>query len=413
MLFNQSRARAYMQRHGLDALVATSPFNLTYFTDAYCWLDRLFKEYMVRPGASSNLFQSYAVFPLEGEPALVVSSLMAVNARGLWVKDVRGYGDPGFDRSLPAQPVAGELDYFVRFFSQPVREQAVQVLLDILAERGLVRGRIGLELEGLPAGAVQALRAGLPNAQVDDCTNLIRLVRMVKSPEELTRLEQAAQLAEDAALASLAQARVGGSFLDLTRHFRSQIAQGEADLDHFAYGPRGLGIATEPEYLLTEDDVMYVDFGCVYRNYCSDSGLTLALRPLSPELGRRYAALHQCLEAGVQTMRPGTRASQVQRAMMDHLVGEGITASFPHGHGVGLEVRDYPVLVPDTGLRIADQCVDEPADLPLEEGMMLNLEAMIFMPAVGSLHVEKSFVIEAARTRPLVPQDRRQALVPG
>lgn len=413
MLFNQSRARAYMQRLGLDALVATSPCNLTYFSDWSSWLDRQFKEYMVRPGASSDLLQSYAVFPLEGAPALALSSLMAVNAQGLWVKDVRGYGDPGFDLSLPVQPLQEPLEYFHQLLSRPAREKAVEVLLDILAERSLTRGRIGVELEGLPAGVVQALRAGLPGAQVVDCSNLIRLVRMVKSPEELARLGKAAQLAEEAALASLAQARVGCSFLELTRHFRSQVAQGGADLDHFAYGPRGLGIATEPEHVLAEDDVMYVDFGCVYRNYCSDSGLTLALRPLNAELGRRYAALHQCLEMGVEAMRPGARASQVQRAMRRYLAGQGITASFPHGHGVGLEVRDYPVLVPDTGLRIVDQCVDEPADLPIEEGMVLNLEAMIFMPAVGSLHLEKSLVVEAARTRPLAPQDRRQALVPG
>ena len=75
--------------------------------------------------------------------------------------------------------------------------------------------------------------------------------------------------------------------------------------------------------------------------------------------------------------------------------------------------RSYPVLVPDTGLPIADDCVDEPADLPIEEGMVLNLEAMIFMPGVGSLHIEKSFVVEGTQTRSLVPQDRRQPLVPG
>ena len=413
MLFNQDRARQFMQRCGLDALVATSPVNLTYFTDWYCWLDRQFKEYMVKPGGASDLFQNYALFPLSGAPALVVSSLMGVNARGLWVKDVRGYGDPGFDRSLPAQPLEVSLDYFQRLFAAPPNEQAVQALLDVLAERGLSKGRIGVELEGLPAGAVQALRAGLPQAQIADCTNLIRLLRMVKSSEEVARLERAAQLAEEAALASLALARAGQSLLDLSAQFRRQLAQGGADLDHFAYSPRGLGIATEPEYVLSADDVLYVDFGCAHRNYCSDSGLTLALRPLSPELSRRYAALHQCLEAGLEAMRPGARASQVQRAMRRSLAGQGITASYPHGHGVGLEVRDYPVLSPDTGLRIADQCVDEPADLPVEEGMVLNLEAMIFMPGVGSLHLEKSFVVEAAQTRPLIPQDRRQPLVPS
>lgn len=413
MLLNQPRAQAYMQRHRLDALVATSPVNITYFTGWHCWLDRQFKEYMVRPGGSADFFQNYALLPLAGERALVVSALLGVNARGLAVQDVRAYGDPGFDRALPARPLEESLAYFQRYFSRPAPGQAVEVLLDLLQERHLGRARIGVELEGMPAGAIGALRAGLPQAEVVDASNLIRLLRMVKSPEELRRMERAAQLAEDAAQAVLRQAREGVSMLDLSAGFRSQLAAGGADLDHFAYSPRGLGIATEPEYRLAATDAMYVDFGCAYRQYCSDSGLTLALRPLDAEMSRRYTALYECIEAGVAAMRPGARASQVQRAMQAHLGEQGYTASYPHGHGLGLEVRDYPVLSPDTGLRVADGCVDEPADLPVEEGMVLNLEAMFFMPGVGSLHIERSFVVEAARTRSLIPQGRREPLVPG
>ena len=89
-----------------------------------------------------------------------------------------------------------------------------------------------------------------------------------------------------------------------------------------------------------------------------------------------------------------------------------MAASFPHGHGIGLEVRDYPILVPDKGGRIADECVDEAADLPLEAGMVLNLEAMIFAPGRASLHMEQSFVVEADGNRPLVEQDRAQPVVP-
>ena len=102
MLFNRARAINYMQEYGLDVLVATSPVNITYFTDYYCWIDPLFKEFMMVPGASANLAQAYAVFPLEGEPALVVNPLFAVNAEELWVKDLHIFGSAGLDDSLPA-----------------------------------------------------------------------------------------------------------------------------------------------------------------------------------------------------------------------------------------------------------------------------------------------------------------------
>jgi Xaa-Pro dipeptidase len=413
MLCNRSRALAQMRRCQVEALIATSQVNVTYFTGYYCWLDRKFKEYMTKPGAPADFFQTWALLPAEGEPALVMPVLMGANALGLGIGDLRCYGDPGLDLTQVPLPLSGELEGLYQLLSAPQPESAVEALAAVLRERGLASAVIGLEMEDLPARTLEGLRRALPKVQFKDCSNLIRLIRMVKSQEEIQRLARAAQIAEDAAKAGLSQLRPGKSFLEASRIFRSEIAGQGADLDHFAYSPRGLGIATEPDYLLPADEVMYVDYGCMWGNYCSDSGLTLALRPLEGELARRYTALRQCLAAGVAAMRPGARASQVHHAMKDFLKAEGITASYPHGHGVGLEIRDYPVLVPDTGLRVRDDCVDEPADLLLEEDMMLNLEAMIFTHGAGSLHIERSFVVGAQETRPLIPQDRQEPFVPG
>ena len=54
---------------------------------------------MMAPGASSNVPQKFAVFPLEGEPALVVGPDFATNAADLWVRDLHIAGNRG-DRHL-------------------------------------------------------------------------------------------------------------------------------------------------------------------------------------------------------------------------------------------------------------------------------------------------------------------------
>jgi Xaa-Pro aminopeptidase len=115
--------------------------------------------------------------------------------------------------------------------------------------------------------------------------------------------------------------------------------------------------------------------------------------------------------AGEALLRPGTRSSEVQRAMQESLAANGITESFPHGHGFGLDVRDYPVLVPAAGRVIRDDVVDVPADLPLEAGMVINLEAPVFAIGGWSAHCERSFVVTAGGCRPLIPQDRQAPLV--
>ena len=100
MLFNKTRAIEYMRRCHVDVLVATSPVNITYFSDYFCWIDPLFKEYMMVPGASCDLAQKYAVFPLEAEPALVVGPQFVANAAELWVQDLHVCGDALLDESL-------------------------------------------------------------------------------------------------------------------------------------------------------------------------------------------------------------------------------------------------------------------------------------------------------------------------
>jgi len=90
----------------------------------------------------------------------------------------------------------------------------------------------------------------------------------------------------------------------------------------------------------------------------------------------------------------------------------GLKDMFPHGHGLGLEVRGYPIIVPDNGLAIKDDGLDVPSDLPLEENMVINLEAPLFMPGVGSLHIEESYVVTSNGYRELIPQARRQPVIP-
>ncbi len=414
-----------MRRYGLDALVATSPVNVHYFTGYYWWLDPLSKEYMASPGASSELAPLYAVLPQEGEPALVLNALLAVNAADLWVKDIHVFGGGALDWSAAPAVLAPNLQRFydlarlrahrTEFDGRQSRHLApapsfnatpLDALIEILRARGLTGARLGVELDGMSAERRAQLRERLPRAELKDCSNLLRLVRAVKSPEEIVRLRRAAEIAERAAGESLAWARPGARLSELVQIFRAAVAREGAEFDHFAYTPKGLGIATEPEYVLEPGDVMYVDFGCIYSRYFSDSGLTLAVGEPSDEVLQRYRALRACMDAGIAAARVGVRGSVVQRAMVEQLEASGGMVSYPHGHALGLEVRDYPILVPANGLRIRDDCVDLDSDLELEENMVFNLEAANFRAGLDSMNIEQSFIVTASGAEPLVPQSR-------
>jgi Xaa-Pro aminopeptidase len=410
---NRPRASEYMERCGLDALVAASPVNVRYVTGFHCWLASAFKEYMVDPGASSWLQQqNFAVLPLAGEPALVVEPYFVVDTADLWVGDVRPAGGGDFEDADGLAGSPPQLRPALETLQRGVAADPVGALADALADRGLDGGRIGIELGAVRPEALADLRGRLPRAELLDCSNLLRLVRAVKSDEELARLERAAAIGEDAATAAFGEARPGASFADVVAAYRARLGEAGADFDHFALGVRGLGVSSHASFVFSEDDVLFADWGCNVAGYFSDTGTTVCLSEPSPELVARHGAIRASLEAGAAALAPGASSSAVQAAMGEALSAHGVTATFPFGHGFGIESRDYPILVPANGRRIIDECVDVDSDLPLEEGMVVNLEVPLFTLGVGSMQTEQSFVVTADGCRPLVAQAREAPLHP-
>ena len=413
MLFNEPRARAYMERYDLDALVATSPANIRYFSDYVCCFDTVMKEYMLNPGASSHLMQAYAVYPREGNPALVVNPFFAVNATQIWVEDLYLYGGTGVDLSQSVPLEAKSLRTIPGLLERAsANATATDALLSILRDRGLMGGRIGVEIEALPGDCLQTIRESLSGADILDCTNLLRLVRMVKSPEELARMTRSAAISEEVALPILSHAARGTRMRDLSQQYRAGVAAAGANFEHFIYSIRGLGLAqAETDHTLEADDSLQCDFGCIYEGYYSDTGVTLAMGSAPESHMARYADLRVAVDASLTVMKPGARASSVHGALHATLGERGLDATDGSGHGLGIEIRDYPIIMADNGRRIVDGCVDEPSDLPLEEGMVLNVEVGYYAATVGVVFIEQTSVVTADSCRPLVEQDRRFPLV--
>jgi len=413
MLLNKARAVDYLHRCGIDAVIAASPTHVTYLTDYRYWLDATMRRYMSRPGDTSDLaLENYAVLTADGDGTLIVSSSQMPETEASWVTEVRVYGDFGLDTSLMPAELADQARLWLNRLQRERAPLATDELISVLHDHNLDRSRLGLECEGLLPGVREKLAAAFPQAVFLDCTNMLRLVRAVKSPEEISRLTRAAEIAEQAAQMCLNLAAPGRMLADLVATYRVGLAEHGADMDHLIFAVHGLGIGSEPSYRLKAGDVVLVDYGCRFRHYISDTGLTLALGELPAPLQDRYLALYDALEAGAALLRPGVLASAVRAAMRDSLAQRGIAMCYAHGHGFGLEVRDYPIIVEATGLPLKDDCIDVPSDLPLETDMVLNLEAPLYLAGAASLQIERTFRVTPAGPQALVAQDRRQPFRP-
>jgi Xaa-Pro aminopeptidase len=400
-----------MEAAGIDAIVTRTPVSVRYLTGYWCWLAPLFEEFMVAPGGTGALaICNLALLPRGGEACLVVDASWALNAAEL-AAEVRVAGAGGFTPSAGPVSAPQPLRGVLAAVSGEWPEDPFEALAGAVADRGLGGSRIGVELEGMPEPEREALRAAVPGAQLMDATNLLRLVRAVKTAGETAALRRSAAIAERVAQDVLATAGASSTPGTLAAAFRRGVADAGADVDHFALAPRGLGLSTEGTVALGTGEAMYADFGCIADGWFSDSGTTLCVGEPDAAALAQHAAAYECVEAGAAAIAPGVAGSVVQAAMAAALAERGVTGSVPHGHGLGLSVRDYPVLVPDTGARIRDDCVDVAADLALEPGMVVNLEAPVLTPGVRSVHCERTFVVTETGCEPLLDQPRERPVI--
>lgn len=365
---------------------------------------------MIDPGGSSDLFRRFVLVPREGESAFIIDRDMQTNAAETWIDDVCVCGESNVGSPVGSvRDAAAELAYLPGRHRHPT---TLQYLVKAARSRGLEHGRIGVELEGLSADSGHEIRWGLGTAQVLDCTNLMCLIRMVKTHEEMQRMARAAEIGKATTDKAIALCQPGVSTRELAQCFRCGVSELGADFDHFTFSIAGYGIATEPDYRLTVHDMMYFDYGCRYGYYYSNAGTTFSIQPLRKADQDLSDTVEASIAAGVNALKPGSPASAAHEAMRQVLEANGLFGQYPHGHGMGLELRDYPILVANNGQRIKDDCVDLPSDLPLEENMVLNLEVGIFLPNYGSLQNEQTFAVTSDGSRPLVEQNRSRPATP-
>jgi Xaa-Pro dipeptidase len=413
MLFNEARATALLREAGVDAVVAAAPLSVDYLTDHRSSFESTFRRYHMIPGAGPELlFRSFALATAHGRRTLVAHAATVATALPEWSGGLEIYGAAGFDAAAAEEAPEGAFRDLARTLARGSAGVTPLAALAVAIRDSVPHGgRVAVESAGLRPGEIDDLRALLPGIELGDGSVLLRLIRMVKTGDEIERSREAAEIAEGALAAMIDAAAPGRTLAELAQVFRRAVAERGADLEHVAISPFGLGIATVSGYPLRERDVLLLDVGCTYRSCVSDTGVTLALEPLAGAAAERYDLVRDCLEAGAAVLAPGTPVSAVHRAMRDVVDRTLAERAAPQGHGLGLEPRELPFIGPPTALRLADDVVDLAVDQALEPGMVINLEVPLEVPGQYAVHAERTFLITPQGVEPITAQDRRGALV--
>ena len=121
--------------------------------------------------------------------------------------------------------------------------------------------------------------------------------------------------------------------------------------------------------MLTEGDIVGLDFGVYYHGYYGDAALTVPVGKISKEASMLLKATEESLERAIQEATVGNRLGDISAAVQKHVEAEGfsVVRNFV-GHGIGRNLHEDPQ-IPNYGIR--------GRGVALKAGMVLAIEPMV------------------------------------
>jgi Xaa-Pro aminopeptidase len=305
-----------LRAHKVDVLTASSIENLRYLADASFEAQRYIKE---RIGV--------CVWPVDGEPTLIARNTELTRLKTeTWIKDTRPYVEMG-----------------------PQGKTPIQVMVEVIRERGLERSTIAVEKSFLVVRYYDELMKLLPDAKIIDSTPLLDEMKQIKTPVELERIRYAGKVTERAAAIAFRATRAGDREIDLVARMKYELTRlGAESVPFVIMGAGGHCSENHPianDTPLLEGDPLRVDFGGIFQGYMSDVARMATVGTPTNKDRDAFAKLTTVQDEGIDMLRPGVAACEV----FEHVKRRMTELEIPIdkdfvGHSIGTAVHELPWL---------------------------------------------------------------------
>ncbi|MCA9780875.1 MAG: aminopeptidase P family protein [Candidatus Eremiobacteraeota bacterium] len=270
-------------------------------------------------------------------------------------------------------------------------ESLTGALTALLKDKALPQdGRpLGVETNGMTLAAFRDLEKGLrtEGLELAEVEGLVHKMRERKDSGEITLLRKAAEIADEALSAALAEFKPGGKEVELKALIEYEILMRGGAATSFptivASGPNGsYPHAGASHRAIQEGEMVTIDFGALYQGYCSDMTRTIWWGRLSDRDKQILGATREAQSLARQAVKAGVEAKALDIMAREHLEKAGLAEYFVHslGHGVGLDIHEAP------GLRKTSEAV-------LESGQVVTVEPGVYIPGDTGCRVEDTVVV--------------------
>lgn len=243
--------------------------------------------------------------------------------------------------------------------------------------------RVGFTPNTMTAAFYAGMQKEAP--QVKEWTDVepdLSALRAVKSPAEVAAIRSALACQEKAFLTAKKRWRVGMTETEIKNDLEWEMRRNGADNNSFetivAVGANAsLPHAHSGDRKVQAGKMLLVDFGAILGRYCSDLTRTLWAGEIPAVWKKRYLAVLEAQQAGIDAIRAGAFGKTVHQKAVDVFVRHKLADKFTHGlgHGVGLAVHESPRLSPAYAK-------------PLVAGNIVTIEPGVYFPGSGGIRTE-------------------------
>lgn len=259
--------------------------------------------------------------------------------------------------------------------------------------RKLELGRVGFE-----AAHVSVERVGTPGTghrpELVPLSGIVEGFRVVKDPDEVESIRQAACLGIEALEATLPQIRPGCRENHIAATLEGELRRRGSEWHPFptivASGPRSaLPHAGTSDRPVGVGEWLLLDFGVQVDGYCADITRTVVVGARADERQRAiYDLVREAQLRAIRHLRIGMTGRDADALARSVIAEKGFADAFGHslGHGLGLEVHEEP--------RLARTSSD-----PLPDGAVVTVEPGIYLPGWGGVRIEDDVHLTAGGAR--------------
>ena len=280
---------------------------------------------------------------------------------------------------------------------------------------------LGMELDVLPVNLYNQYRSIFPDTKIVDISTEIRLIRAVKSTYEIDKIKQAAHFSDmlaekvsellvpgktEIALASELEGyarSLGHQGIVRMRMWGSELFYGHlmagagAAVPSYLASPTGgqgvsalVGQGAGFKKIEPHEPVLF-DYVFALDGYLSDHARIFSIGSLSDKLLAAHEAMLAVQEAVKYKAKPGVITGDLYDYMItlakekgyeEYFMGTGDRRIRFTGHGVGLELDEFPFIA-------------KGQKLPLAEGMIIALEPKTIFPGLGVVGIENTHLLTA------------------